>query len=105
MQYYWISSTGTAPPPPSAMDDKGTAVISIAMATAFPADGVVNISVTWTDTTATAVGMVLNLRVPSWLNQPLTVQAGGVGFVGHPGSYLAIDRTWKNGDTVRCTEY
>lgn len=65
--------------------------------------------------------MTLNLRIPSWLNQKLTVTVGGkhrqhhpqprrrqqllhaaspTTMAGQPGTYLAIDREWSQGDTV-----
>lgn len=42
---------------------------------------------------------VLYLRVPAWTRR-FTATAAGRPYEGKPGDYLAIDRTWKNGDRV-----
>ena len=71
------------------------------MATAFPSGSHVGLTVTWASPAVTAVTMVLNLRVPSWLAAPLAVTVNNKPFgTGTPGSYLAVDRTWSSGDTV-----
>jgi hypothetical protein len=48
------------------------------------------------------VTMAMRLRIPSWLKTGPEVKINGVALVATatPGSYLAIRRTWKNGDKV-----
>jgi hypothetical protein len=49
------------------------------------------------------VGFPLYLRIPGWCQNPvLSVNKEQVpGIAAKPGTYLAIDRTWKDGDEVR----
>lgn len=42
----------------------------------------------------------LKLRCPSWA-EGAHAEVGGERFAGPPGGYLAIDRVWQPGDTVR----
>jgi DUF1680 family protein len=45
--------------------------------------------------------MGLRLRVPGWMKQPMPVFVNGREFVtGEPGSYVLVDRNWKDGDVV-----
>jgi hypothetical protein len=48
------------------------------------------------------VKMTMRLRVPSWLKTGPAVRINGVALeaTATPGSYLAINRTWKTGDKV-----
>jgi DUF1680 family protein len=42
----------------------------------------------------------LSLRVPSWCRE-FVATAAGETFKGSPGTYLEIERTWDNSDTVQ----
>lgn len=46
--------------------------------------------------------MAMRLRIPGWLKTGPTVKINGAALeaTASPGSYLAIHRTWKNGDKV-----
>ena len=48
------------------------------------------------------VHLALRIRVPSWLDSAASVKINGKPMDGSasPGSYLAITRTWNNGDRV-----
>jgi DUF1680 family protein len=77
--------------------------VRFAMATQFPYENDVNITVSWVETSATSVNATVNLRIPSWLNAPLTtitVNGQAVAASGRPGSYLKLDREWKQGDII-----
>lgn len=49
--------------------------VQVAMATRFPYNNDVRISLTWADKSVAAVKAAVNLRIPSWLNVPLTTIA------------------------------
>ncbi len=43
----------------------------------------------------------LRIRVPSWAGSPMAVSVNGkVEGTGKPGSYLALNRKWTDGDTI-----
>lgn len=48
------------------------------------------------------VELALRLRIPEWLGSSASVRVNGKALdaSASPGSYLAISRTWKNGDRV-----
>ena len=48
------------------------------------------------------VKMAVRLRIPSWLHSGPAVKINGTTLeaTASPGSYLAINRTWKNGDKI-----
>src|ERR1039457_140449 len=48
------------------------------------------------------VELALRLRIPEWLGSSASVRVNGKALEASasPGSYLAISRTWKNGDRV-----
>jgi len=53
---------------------------------------------------AQPVHAVLRIRVPSWAARAMSVSANGKPAVsGKPGSYLALDRQWTDGDTIEFT--
>ena len=46
----------------------------------------------------------LRIRVPSWAANPMAVSVNGkVEGTGKPGSYLALNRTWSDGDSIAFT--
>ena len=130
VQHDWVApaavpsssaAAGTAAAAALPRVELGATEVTVTMATAFPSANGVTLTVDWNSTAVTAVGMTLNLRIPSWLNQKLTVTVGGkhrqhhpqprrrqqqlhaaslTTMAGQPGTYLAIDREWSQGDTV-----
>jgi len=48
------------------------------------------------------VRFALNIRYPKWANQGITLTVNGksIPVTQQPGSFIAVDRTWKNGDKV-----
>ena len=70
--------------------------VRLAEKTTYPADGAVQLTVSL----AAQEKFVLRLRIPSWSARTRVavngVQAGSVA----AGTYLALDREWKNGDAV-----
>jgi DUF1680 family protein len=49
-----------------------------------------------------AVGFDLNIRYPSWATAGVTVKVNGkkIAVKNMPGSYIAINRKWNNGDNI-----
>ena len=46
----------------------------------------------------------VNIRVPSWASTDMAVKVNGNEYAkGKPGTYLLIDREWKNGDVISFT--
>lgn len=46
----------------------------------------------------------VNIRVPSWASAEMAVKVNGNEYAkGKPGTYLLIDREWKNGDVISFT--
>ena len=56
----------------------------------------------FTITTGKKVRFTLNIRYPQWAKKGMTVKVNGEEFLfgEMPGSFVAVDRTWKNGDKV-----
>ena len=43
----------------------------------------------------------IRVRVPSWASREMRIHVNGsLAATGRPGSYVVLDRTWRNGDTV-----
>ncbi len=72
--------------------------VALNMATEFPYDGAVALSIT----TPSETTMSIRVRIPSWVTEPVTVTVNGTpAATGAPGSYLRLARTWQDGDTIR----
>ena len=71
--------------------------LTLSTKTQFPYDNAVEFSIaTQSETT-----MSLRVRVPSWINGPVTVEVNGrPTATGTPGSYVCLAGTWQDGDTV-----
>jgi DUF1680 family protein len=67
----------------------------IESSTSFPRNGTVELKIE----RAAKESFVLYLRVPKWTAR-YTVKAGKQELTGKPGTLLALDRKWKDGDTV-----
>jgi len=77
----------------------GTEIV-IAENTQYPFGDAIELSVQ----TPKPVAFPLYLRVPGWCDAPaLAINGAGVAAQASPGSYLVVDRTWSDGDTVRLT--
>ena len=78
----------------AALNDR--ADVTLCQTTEYPRDGRVRLSVVPSEPAA----FCLKLRIPRWATQTsVSVNGKPVGDVS-ASSYLAIDRTWKSGDTV-----
>ncbi|MDE3166863.1 MAG: glycoside hydrolase family 127 protein [Acidobacteriota bacterium] len=75
--------------------DFETPFARIVSSTTFPADGSVRLTIQQ----AKRRRFTLQLRVPRWTGA-FTATVGKQVFRGEPGSWLAIERDWKAGDTV-----
>jgi hypothetical protein len=76
---------------------KGGSRVRIAVQTSFPDDGRVVLKLNPTQPTR----MVLRLRIPRWCSEEVRVTVNNrEGGRGRPGTYLALDRTWSDGDNV-----
>jgi DUF1680 family protein len=72
-------------------------MLRLKMMTRFPFDPDVRLQVS----AARPTHANIRVRVPSWTTG-LTLYVNGIrGDTGEPGSYMALDRTWSEGDTVR----
>ncbi len=69
--------------------------VTLLSTTRYPEDGAVALAVK----TPRPVRFPLSLRVPGW-SKDFTATVGGEPKTGVPGSYLEIDRTWRDGDVV-----
>lgn len=70
---------------------------TLAMQTSFPFAPAVAIRVV----TVEENRMRLHLRVPCWASGEILIAIHGtVTAVGQPGTYIVLDRVWRNGDTV-----
>ncbi len=74
--------------------------VSLQMATKFPFEHEVKLTVTAAPRTA----MKLRVRVPSWATKQMEVAVNDSSPVaGTPGSFLVLDRVWSDGDVVTFT--
>ena len=73
--------------------------VRIEQATAYPKTE----TVTLTLSPAAPAAFTLKLRIPAWSDQTAAAVNGEAVADIRPGSYLAINRTWKPGDTVTLT--
>jgi DUF1680 family protein len=74
--------------------------------TRFPYDSSVVIKLGWAEASVTAVSATVNLRIPSWLAAPLggiTINGKAAPSHGQPGSFLKLEREWRQGDTIAFT--
>jgi len=70
--------------------------VTIESQTSYPLEGTVELTIR----PARAARFPLFLRVPSWTAR-YRATAGDSAYIGTPGQFLAIDRQWNAGDTVR----
>ena len=74
--------------------------IELTMKTSFPFENEVKATVR----ASTPVHLKIRIRVPSWAAKVMTVSVNGeAAGSGKPGTYLAIDRQWHDGDAIEFT--
>ena len=79
---------------------QGDQAVSLKMTAAFPFKPQVTLQLT----TAQPVKSVIRVRVPAWAVKEMPISVNGQQVaVGKPGTYVALDRTWSEGDTVAFT--
>jgi len=102
-EHLWLATAGNglaavlyAPSRVTAKVGDGTEV-TITEKTRYPFDQKIHLAIE----TDRAVSFPLFLRIPGWCNRA-TVTVGGqtTGIKGRPGSYVKIERRWKDGETV-----
>ncbi len=71
--------------------------VTLVTETDMPFDGKVKLTLAMAATTA----FTLRLRIPSWVSAPVAIEINGESaHTGEPGSYLVVERTWRDGDTI-----
>ncbi|RYX83297.1 hypothetical protein EON83_15660 [bacterium] len=89
---------------------QGKSTLKLNMQTQFPMGN----SVAMRFSLAAPTKSKIRVRVPGWATGPMTISVNGkVVATGKPGTYAALDRTWKEGDriafnlpaAVRLTQY
>jgi DUF1680 family protein len=85
--------------------ERGGAKFTLEQHTAFPVSPEVTLKISAAGSAApAAAAFKLRVRVPSWATSPVTFSVNGVPAVtGAPGSYVALERVWRAGDTVAFT--
>ena len=74
--------------------------MTLSVATRFPLENGVEAKVK----TAAETRARIRVRVPSWGSREMEVSVNGKSAgSGKPGSYLTLDRSWKDGDTISFT--
>lgn len=100
VQYDWIDDRNLRRAKPK-VKEKTTNVV-VTTNTSFASDDRVTMRIDLLTQGATAVALDIRVRIPSWVetaNVPLRVN-GKPLVVGAAGSYVSLERTWKNGDLV-----
>ena len=79
---------------PSTLNWKSKSV-SVRQSTSFPASDTTTLTVTGSGT------WQMKIRIPSWTKgASIAINGATQAITANPGSYAAISRTWKSGDTV-----
>jgi len=79
---------------------EGGASLKLKMATKFPFDPEVRIQISAPASTPAKI----RVRVPSWASSGMSVSVNGqTAATGQPGSYVTLDRTWTEGDSITFT--
>ena len=75
--------------------------LTVRQQTKFPDEDTITLHIE----AASPVALALNLRVPNWTAAGGSASVNGrkLEAFSNPGSYLTIERTWKQGDTVEMT--
>ena len=80
---------------------QGKQAVTVAQTTTYPETDATTLTVHTTKPTRFA----LHARVPEWTAKPVNVKINGNPFPAKaaPGTFLAIERTWREGDTLEIT--
>jgi DUF1680 family protein len=79
---------------------QGPTPMELTMKTRFPFEAEVQCTVNVPDT----VQAKIRIRIPSWAAKEMAVLVNGQSAgTGKPGTYLTIDRGWRDGDTINFT--
>ena len=79
---------------------EGEQSLQAKMTTQFPAEPDVHLDIT----TVQPVRANIRVRVPSWASSETLFKVNGKSAAtGSPGSYVTLDRTWSDGDTIAFT--
>lgn len=71
--------------------------MSLKMATQFPYDPKVQLSVN----TDKQIQSKIRIRIPSWAAKKMSIKVNGkIIAYGNPGTYVTLDRQWKNQDVI-----
>ena len=74
--------------------------VTVEQSTAYPFDGTINFKIS----AKTPTAFPLLFRTPGWaMTVDLAVNGEDVGVDFKPDAYVRVERTWKDGDTVRLT--
>jgi len=74
--------------------------LKVQMTTDFPFDNQVALRFSL----AGPIASKIRVRVPAWSAKPMAIQVNGkLPAIGAPGTYITLDRTWKDGDTITFT--
>ncbi len=77
-----------------------TGTMTLKMITQFPYDNKVQLTVNTDDPPESKI----RIRVPSWAAKKMPVKVNGKLIVsGNPGTYVTLNRQWKNGDVITFT--
>ncbi|HKZ65831.1 MAG TPA: beta-L-arabinofuranosidase domain-containing protein [Chitinophagaceae bacterium] len=82
---------------PSELNWKESGIV-IKQETSFPENGIVNLAIQ----SAQGVKNSINIRYPSWATNGAIVKVNGkkISVRQKPGSYITLNRTWKNEDKI-----
>ena len=76
---------------------RGRQTLHLVMTTEFPFQPTVKLALT----VPHPIRSSIRVRVPAWASQAMPLHVNGkLAAAGQPGTYVTLDRTWKNGDTV-----
>ncbi len=79
---------------------QGGQPLGLKMATAFPFGPGVTLTVSASRPTRS----IIHVRVPAWASHPMPILVNGnLAATGKPGTFVALDRTWKGGETIAFT--
>ncbi|TCK73465.1 DUF1680 family protein [Acidipila rosea] len=79
---------------------QGATTLKLTQKTKFPLQTAVRCTLEMSSPTRS----IIRVRVPSWASRAMEVSVNGRSAgTGKPGSYLALDRTWTDGDAIEFT--
>jgi DUF1680 family protein len=74
--------------------------IALKMVTQFPYDNKVQLTVNTTEPVVSKI----RIRIPSWASKKMAILINGKETVnGSPGTYVTLNRRWKDGDVISFT--